>query len=130
MFGDNYAPPRTGVVELRWPTAAVGQNVRVAQAGCFYATSVNTVSLGAGGGTSSFNVLQQAEPNTCGGPLQDACLWTATSSVPWITITTTMPVRGDNPVAFSVAANTAAQARTGTITVQDRVVTVQQAGTQ
>lgn len=130
VFGDNYAPPRTGVVELRWPAATLGQNVRVAQAGCFYATSVNTISIGAAGGSSTFNVLQQAEPNACGGPLQDACLWTATATVPWITITTTMPVRGDNPVAFVVAANTGAQPRTGTITVQDRVVAVQQAGAQ
>jgi hypothetical protein len=34
---------------------------------------------------------------------------------------------GDNPVAFSVAANPGSAARTGPITVRDRVVTVTQA---
>jgi hypothetical protein len=51
------------------------------------------------------------------------------SDVPWITITTSMPRFGDDPVAFTVAANPGAAARTGRITVRDRVVTVTQAGT-
>jgi hypothetical protein len=66
-------------------------------------------------------------PNTCGGATQDRCLWTAVSDVPWITITSSMPRTGDNPVAFTVAANTGA-ARTGRITVRDRVVSITQAG--
>ena len=128
QFSGNYAPPRDGAIEVRWPTVTAGQNVRVAQAGCLYSTTVSTVAIGASGGSTSFNVLQQAMPNSCGGPLQDACVWTASTTAAWITIATPMPTRGDNPVVFTVAANPGSQARTGTIAVQDRVVTVQQAG--
>ncbi len=50
------------------------------------------------------------------------------ADVPWITITSSMPRTGDNPAAFSVAANDGASARVGTITVRDIVVTITQAG--
>ena len=55
------------------------------------------------------------------------CTWTAQSQAPWITITSSMPRAGDNPVAFVVAANSG-PARTGRITVRDRVVVITQAG--
>lgn len=42
--------------------------------------------------------VQSNDPISCGGPLQDACVWSAVSSAPWITITTPMPRAGDNPV--------------------------------
>jgi hypothetical protein len=128
MFSANYAAPREGVVEVRWPTPTAGQNVRVAQAGCVYATTVSTISAGAGGGTFSFGVLQQAVPNSCGGPLQDACVWSATSTASWVTVTTAMPRQGDQNVSFTVAANTSTQPRSTTIVIVDRVVTIQQAG--
>jgi hypothetical protein len=128
QFPSNYAPPRDGVIAVRWPTITAGQNIRVAQAGCLYATSVSAIAVGATGGSLSFDVLQQAVPNSCGGPLQDACVWSATTTAPWITITSTMPRRGDNPVAFTVAVNTGAQARTATIVVQDKTVLIEQAG--
>jgi len=65
---------------------------------------------------------------TCGGATQDRCVWTAVSSVPWITITSSMPKSGDNPVAFTVQANGVPQPRTGQIRVRDQIVTVTQAG--
>ena len=46
----------------------------------------------------------------------------------WIVITSSMPRAGDNPVAFTVAANDATTARVGTIVVRDKVVTITQAG--
>lgn len=125
-FTDNYDAPRDGIVMVRWPTPTAGQNVRVEQAGCLYAVSRATIDVSASAGTGTFDVLQQAMPNTCGGPTQDRCVWTARSSVSWITITSSMPRAGDNPVHFDVAANTGA-ARTGTITVRDKSVTVTQA---
>jgi hypothetical protein len=79
------------------------------------------------GGSSSFDVVQQSEPIICGGALQDRCRWTATSNVPWITITSSMPRVGDNPVAFTVTANPTGAQRTGTITVRDRIVQITQA---
>jgi hypothetical protein len=88
--------------------------------------SKTVVSVAASGGATGFDVLQESEPNTCGGPLQDACLWSAVADVPWITITTTMPRSGDGSVAFTVAANSG-PARSGTITIRDKTVRVDQA---
>ncbi|HJR61700.1 MAG TPA: BACON domain-containing carbohydrate-binding protein [Vicinamibacterales bacterium] len=126
-FGDNYDAPRDGMVMVRWPTPTAGQNIRVAQAGCVYGVSRVDFAFAAGGGSGSFDVVQQSVPNACGGATQDRCVWTAQSDVPWITITTSMPRSGDNPVAFTVAPNAGAS-RAGRITVRDKVVTITQAG--
>lgn len=128
-FTDNYRAPRTGVVEIRWTAPTAGQNVRVAQAGCLYSTPTPVVTVPAAGGTVSFDVLQQATPNVCGGPLQDRCIWTAATTTPWITVTSTMPRQGDQPVQLLVAANPSTSPRTGTVTVEDMTVQIQQAGT-
>ena len=127
-FPDNYDAPRQGSVLVRWPTPTAGQNLRVAQAGCLYAVSGSAFSFTSSGGPGTFNVIQQSVPNTCGGATQDRCVWTAQSDVPWITITSSMPRSGDNPVAFTVAVNDGATSRVGRITVRDKVVTITQAG--
>lgn len=115
-------------VPARWPTVTAGQNLQVAQAGCYYAVSTASIGVPAAGGTGRFDVLQMSEPNTCGGATQDRCRWTAQSDVPWLTIATTMPQAGDNPVSFSVSANPTTTARTGRITVRDKVVHITQSG--
>lgn len=125
---DNYDAPRNGVVMLRWPTPTAGQNLQVAQAGCTYATSPTSFNFAVGGGAGTFSVIQQSIPILCGGALQDACVWTARSNVSWITINTAMPQTGDDPVSFTVAANTTGATRTGTVTVRQATVTVTQAG--
>ena len=125
---DNWDAPRQSVVKVRWPTVTAGQNLRVLQAGCFYAVSKSSINVLAGGGVERFDVIQQSEPYTCGGATQNACRWTAQSDVPWITVTSSMPQAGDNPVSFTVAANTSATARTGRITVRDKIVVITQAG--
>ena len=125
---ENYDAPRQSVVEVRWPTPTAGQNLQVMQAGCLYAVSTGSIAIAAGGGPSQFNVIQQSVPITCGGPLQDACVWTAQSNVPWITIDTPMPQVGDDPVRFTVAPNPGPDARIGIITVRDKTVRVTQAG--
>ena len=127
-FSENYDAPRDGIAMVRWPTPTAGQNIRIAQAGCVYAVSRNAISVTAAAGTGTFDVIQQSIPNTCGGATQDRCLWTASSDVPWITITSSMPRMGDNPVAFAVATNDSAASRVGRITVRDKVVTITQAG--
>jgi hypothetical protein len=126
--GDNWAPPRTGLVLVRWPTVTAGQNLRVSQAGCFYAVSTPAISMSSVGGTARFDVLQQSDPIVCGGPLQNACLWSASSNAAWITITSSMPRTGDDAVFFTVAQNTGDAARTGIITVRDKTVVITQAG--
>jgi hypothetical protein len=126
-FAENYDAPRNGIVMVRWPTASAGQNIHVAQAGCTYALSRSDISVAAAGGSGSFDVFQQAVPNTCGGALQDRCIWTPRADVPWITVPTT-PRSGDNAVTFSVAPNDATTSRVGRITVRDKTMTITQAG--
>ena len=55
-----------------------------------------------------------------------ACIWTATSNAPWITITAGASGTGNGAVAFTIAANTGA-ARSGTLTIAGQVFTVNQA---
>ena len=124
---DNWTAPRSGQVLVRWPTPTAGQNIRIAQAGCRYSVSPATISVAAAGGSNTVSVYQQSDPYTCGGALQDACTWTAESTVPWITVTSSMPRAGDNPFSFAVAPNTG-PARTGTILVRDQVVRINQGG--
>lgn len=125
---DNWDAPRHGVVEVRWPTVTAGQNLQVRQAGCYYGVSKDAISLAVGGGPQSFDVVQQSDPIVCGGPLQNACAWTAVSDAQWITITTPMPQTGDNRVNLLVEPNPTGMPRTGTIVVRDKMVTITQAG--
>jgi hypothetical protein len=124
--GDNWEAPRNGVLQVRWPTPTAGQNVRVSQAGCRYAVSASAISVAAAGGSQRFDVFQQSDPYTCGGPLQNGCMWIAQSDVPWITVTTSMPQFGDNPVQLSIAANLTGVARSGNVRVRDQVVRITQ----
>ena len=127
-YTDNYLAPRHGVVMVRWPTPSLGQNLQVAQAGCRYGVSQSSIDVPAAGTTGTFDVVQESDPNTCGGALQDRCVWTARSDVPWVTIGTPMPRTGDDRVSFTVAANTGSNARTGHVTAGDRTVTFTQPG--
>ena len=127
-FTSNYDAPREGLVMVRWPTPTAGQNVRVSQAGCYYAVSKTALSFEASGGPGTFDVIQQSEPNTCGGATQNACVWTAAADVSWITITGAMPRAGDDRVSFSVAPNSGSTPRTGRILVRDKTVVITQAG--
>ena len=124
----NYDAPRTGTVLVRWPTPTLGQNVRIAQAGCRYAVSKTAITVPAVGGSNAFDVIQQSDPTECGGAPQDRCVWSAVADVPWITITSGVPRAGDNPVSFTVAANPSTDGRVGTITVRDKVVQITQRG--
>ena len=125
---DNWDAPRRSVVKIRWPTITAGQNLQVMQAGCSYAVSATAVAIPAAGGPGRFDVIQQSDPYTCGGPTQNACMWIAQADVSWITLTTTGPQYGDNPVSFTVAPNGSTAARTGRITVRGKIVVITQAG--
>ena len=125
---DNWDAPRSGVVQVRWPTPTAGQNLHVSQAGCRYAVSTTSLSFAAAGGTGTFDVIQQSDPTNCGGPLQNGCMWTAQADASWITVTSGMPRYGDDRVSFTVAPNTGAASRSGTITVRDKTVRITQAG--
>ena len=100
--------------------------MRVNQAGCRYLATPGVFSIPAAGGSFRFDVIQQSDPTECGGPRQDACSWSAESTAPWITVTTTGQRSGDNPVSFAVANNATGSTRAGTITVRDQVVRITQ----
>ncbi len=70
----NYDAPRTGTIQVRWPTPTLGQNVRIAQAGCRYAVSKTAIGFAAVGGSGTFDVIQQSDPTECGGATQDRCV--------------------------------------------------------
>ncbi len=113
---------------VRWDTPTAGQNVRVAQAGCTYRVSTASINVAAAGGAAQFSVYQQSDPYTCGGPLQNGCMWTAQADAGWITVNTSMPQFGDNPVSLTIAANTGPSSRSATVTVRDQVIRITQAG--
>lgn len=123
---ENYDLPRAAQILVRWPAPTAGQNLQVSQAGCRYGVSTTAIAFPANGGSGSFDVVQQSDPVECAGPLQNACVWSAQSDVPWITITNGMPRVGDDPVFFTVSLNPTTIPRTGTITVRDQVVRITQ----
>ncbi len=99
-----------------------GQQVTITQAGsgttCGYTAAPTSVSVPASGGTGSSAITTQP-----------GCPWTATSQAPWITITAGASGNGNGTVQYSVAANTAAAARTGSIIAAGQTITITQAGT-
>ena len=124
---DNWDLPRVGELAVRWPPATAGENVRIAQAGCHYGVSPGVLQAPAVGGTLTFEVVQQTDPLSCGGPIQNACLWTATPMASWIAVTTPMPRTGDDRVTVVVGPNTTGAERSGTIVVRSQTVLVIQA---
>ena len=127
-LGSNYDAARQTNIEVRWPAPTAGQNVRVAQAGCLYGVSIPTFDVPAAGGDFTFDVVSQSTDTSCGGPLQNGCMWSAVPSASWVTILSSMPRYGDDRVSFRVASNTTGSARTTTIVVRDKTIDVRQAG--
>jgi hypothetical protein len=104
---------RTGTLSIG------GRGFTVTQAAptCAVVLSTTSVSLTAASAFRSFQV------STATG-----CAWTASSSVPWITISIGSTGTGSASVFYNVAANTGTASRTGTITVAGETVTITQAG--
>jgi hypothetical protein len=125
-MASNFDAARQANVEVRWPTPTTGQNVRVLQAGCLYGVSRDTMDVAAAGGDFFFDVVSQSTDTSCGGPLQNGCVWSAVSNASWVTVLSSMPRAGDDRVSFRVAANTTGAPRTATITVRDKTVTIRQ----
>jgi hypothetical protein len=84
---------------------------------CTFSISPTSASVAAGGGTGSVSVTATA-----------GCSWTAVSNAAFITITAGASGTGNGTVTYSVAANTATTARTGTLTIAGQTFTVTQAG--
>ena len=86
--------------------------------GCTYSIAPTRESFPASGGSGSVAVMTM-----------NGCMWTATSNVSWITITSGSSGNGNGTVAYSVAANSGASSRTQALTIASQTFTVIQAGT-
>lgn len=108
----NAGSPRQATVTV------AGQAVTIQQAGlsCSYELSPASLSIDAGGGSSTVTISAPA-----------GCAWTAASQDGWLTITGPSSGTGSGSVTVSVAANTGG-ARTGTLTIAGRAFVVSQAG--
>ena len=85
------------------------------EAQCTATVTPTTVSVPSNGSTSAVSVISGTN-----------CVWTATSSVDWITVTFATG-SGLGQVQYTVAPNTTTTARTGTLTVAGHTVTFTQA---
>lgn len=115
---------RRAPLEFRWDTPTAGQNVWVEQGGCRYGMDQEPRTYPAAGASNEqVTVVTQAVSPSCATP----CPWTATSSVSWITITSSMPRAGDDVFRYSVLANpNPGTTRQGQITMRDRVLVITQ----
>lgn len=107
--------PRSGTISVADQRVTITQAGVPATAGCAYAVSPPNQSVAAAGGSG----LPVSVTVTTG------CTWTATSAVPWLTVTAGARGAGNGAVAFNVGANTGG-VRTGTIEVANQTVTVTQ----
>lgn len=110
----------TGTARSATITVA-GKGVNISQSGgaapCAYSINPTQQSFSASGGSASVGVT------TTG-----ACLWTAVSNYPWITIQSGSSGSGNGTVLFKVAANTGTSTRTGTLKIAQQTFTVTQTG--
>jgi uncharacterized protein (TIGR03437 family) len=116
----NYTVTANTTVNARSGTLTIGvQTFTVIQAGvsCSYALNPGSAAAGPSGGAASFAVTS---PTGCG--------WTATSNATWLTVTAGGLGSGTGTVSYSVAANSGAQSRAGTITAGNSSLAVTQAG--
>jgi len=98
--------------------AGLTESVSQAAASASYSLNPTSVSVAAGGGTSS--VALTASPSTA--------TWTAASNVSWVSITSAKSGAGSATVTYSVSANTTSASRSGTLTIAGLSFTVNQAG--
>jgi hypothetical protein len=105
------ATSRVGVITVAGHTVTVTQ----AANSCSYTVMPTTVTVPANGSAATLSVTSGT-----------SCSWSATTTASWITITAGATGSGIGAVSFTVPASTAA--RTGTLTVAGRTVTVTQGG--
>lgn len=94
-----------------------GHTITVNQPGiaCSYQVGVNVLSFPSSGGPGLTSVIATGD-----------CPWTATTSDPWITITSATSGSGNGVISFSLAANPSHSPRSGTIRIADQSVTINQ----
>jgi hypothetical protein len=102
-------PSRSGTMIVAGQTITVNQGQ-----GCTFSATPQTVSVPSSGGTAAVNVTTDA-----------GCGWTAASNASWITIASGASGNGNGTVTANVAA-TSGPARSGTLTVAGRTITINQ----
>lgn len=113
----NTGPARTGSIEVT--NGVTSRSFQVQQAsGCPLAVSQSTMNFRGAGGSGSFSV-------SAGG----GCSWQGSTLASWIQITS-QPQTGDGTLVFNVLPNPARTPRSGTITIGNYTVTVNQAPTR
>jgi hypothetical protein len=113
----NTGPSRSGAVEIGGRTITVSQEAGTGGPApqCTYVVSPSSVSIDAGGGSSTLTVTATEE-----------CSWSISGVPSWIAITGTGGSGGNGTVTLNIGANTGA-ARSATLTVAGQTVTVTQA---
>jgi hypothetical protein len=107
------AGTRTGTITVAGKTFTVTQD----GTGCSYSVSPTGLSIGAAGGTGAINVSAGSN-----------CSWTAAANASWITLTSGTSGTGNGTVNYSVTANESSGARSGTLMIAGRSVTITQSG--
>ncbi len=87
-------------------------------------------------GVCTYNLSRTSQPFAVNGGADSVfvtatgndCEWTATSNVPWVTITYGAARTGSGAAGYAVAVNDSTAPRTGTITVAGQTVTITQPG--
>jgi serine protease AprX len=104
---------RIGTINVAQRAFTVRQ-AGLGQSGCPYALTPTFQSFSAGGGAGNTTVVTTED-----------CIWTATSNVPWITITSDNGGLGTGPLTFTVGVNTG-PSRKGTINISGTTFSVKQ----
>ena len=108
----NSGPLRSGVITVNGQTFLVQQS-----SNCNFTVSPNLQAIVAAGGTGSTNVMVGPGSN---------CPWMATSSVPWISITSGSSGTGNGTVNYSVTTNGTGAQRSGQINIADKSLLITQ----
>jgi hypothetical protein len=104
--------PRDGSVQIGTRTLVLHQG----SGDCNYKLSATNRPHGFGASTNSVNVTN----------VTPGCAWTATTTTPWITLLGNTTGTGNGTLSYSISLNSGPTPRTGTITVEDEVLTLTQ----
>ncbi|HVN77534.1 MAG TPA: YCF48-related protein, partial [Terriglobia bacterium] len=108
---------RTGILTVAGQTFTITQ--AGSPAGCSFTIAPTRQSIGTDGGSNAVTVTASST----------GCSWVAISNVPWITVNSGTFGSGNGSVGYTVAANSDAASRTGTVSLAGQMLTVSQSGT-
>ena len=113
-----YTVDSNSTIQTRSGTITVaGQTLAITQSGidCTFQLSSNSASFDSDGGSGSVSATSPS-----------GCAWAANSSDAWISISEGGLGNGNGSLSFTVAPNTTIESRSGTIVVEDQVLTITQ----